>query len=58
MGQVFAIRQVCEKYLAIGKDVFSAFMDSEKACDTIDRHGMWQMQGVYDVGGNLLVQSF
>ena len=31
---------VCEKYLANGKDVFWAFMDLEKAYDTIDRHGM------------------
>ena len=38
--QVLAIRQACEKYLAIGKDVFRAFMDLEKAYDTIDRHGM------------------
>ena len=25
--QVFAVRQMCEKYLANGKDVFCAFMD-------------------------------
>ena len=43
MDQVFAVRQVCEKYLANGKDVFWAFMDLEKAYDTIDQHGMWQM---------------
>ena len=32
----------------------------EKAYDTIDRHGMWQMLRVYGVGGELLkaVQSF
>ena len=40
---MFAVRQVCEKYLAIGKDVLWALMDLEKANDTIDRHGMWQM---------------
>ena len=34
------------KYLADGKDVFWAFMDLEKAYDTIDRHGMWQMPRV------------
>ena len=34
--EVFAVRQVCEKYLANGKDVFWAFMDLEKAYDTID----------------------
>ena len=26
-----------------------AFMDLEKAYDTIDRHGMWQMLRVYGV---------
>ena len=29
MDQVFAVRQVCEKYLANRKDVFWAFMDLE-----------------------------
>ena len=47
INQVFAVRQVCEKYLANGKDVFWAFMDLENAYDTIDRHGMWQMLRVY-----------
>ena len=60
MDQVFAERQVCEKCLANGKDVFCAYMDLEKAYNTIDRHGMWQMLRVYGVGGKLLkaVQSF
>ena len=44
---MFAVRQVCETYVANGKDVFSAFMDLEQAYDTIDRHGMWQMLRVY-----------
>ena len=51
MDQLFAVRQVCEKYLANGKDVFWALMDLEKAYDTIDRHGVWQMLRVYRVGG-------
>ena len=60
MDQIFAVRQVCEKYLANGKDVFWAFMDLEKAYYTIDRHGMWQMIRVYGIGGKLMkaVQSF
>ena len=35
-------------------------MDLEKEYDTIDLHGMWQIQKVYGVGGKLLkaVQSF
>ena len=57
---MFDIRQVCEKYLANGKDIFWAFMDLENVSDTIDRHGMWQMLTVYGAGGKLLkaVQSF
>ena len=54
MDQVIAVRQVCQKYLANGKDAFWAFIDLEKAYDTIDRHGMWQMLRVYGVGGKLL----
>ena len=52
MDHVFALRHLYEKYLAIGKDVFWAFMDLEKAYDTIDQHGMWQMLNVYRVEGN------
>ena len=60
MDQVFVARQVCEKYLANGKDVFWAFMDLEKTHATTDRHGMWQMLRVHGVGGKLLkaVKSF
>ena len=56
----FAIRQVCEKYPANGKDVFWAFMNLAQTFDTIDRHGMWQMLRVCGVGGKLFkaVQSF
>ena len=60
MDPVFAVRQVCEKYLANGKEAFWAFMDLEKAYDTLNRHGMWQMPRVYGVRGKLLkaVQSY
>ena len=50
MDQVFAVRQVCQKYPANGKDVLWAFMDLGKAYDTIDRHGMWQMLRVHRIG--------
>ena len=46
MHKVFAERQVCEQYLSNGKDVFWVYMDLEKACDTVDRPGMWQMLSV------------
>ena len=51
---MYAVRQLCKEYLANWKDVFWAFMDLEKANDTIDRHGMCQMLRVYGVGGKLL----
>ena len=35
IDQVFAVRQVYEKYLANGKNIFWAFLDLEKAYDTI-----------------------
>ena len=54
MDQMFAVRQSCEKYVANGRDVFWAFMDLEKAYDTIDWHGMWQILRVYGVVGKLL----
>ena len=60
MDQLFAVRQVCEKYIANWNDVFWTFMYLEKAYDTIDWHCMWQMLRVYGVGGKLLkaLQSF
>ena len=60
MDQVFAVGLVCEKYLANRKDVFCTCMNSEKAYDTTDRHGMWHMLRLYGVMGNFLkaLQSF
>ena len=49
MDKVFAVRQVCEKYITNGKDVLWALMDLEKA----DRYCMWQMLRVYGVRGKL-----
>ena len=40
-GPSVSVRQVCEKYLTNGKDIFWVIMNSEKAYDTINRHGMW-----------------
>ena len=51
---MFAVRQVCEEYLANGKDVFLAFKDLKTEFNRIDRHGMWQMLRVYGVGGKVL----
>ena len=53
MEQVFTVWQVCEKYLANGKNGFWAHLDFEKAYDTMDRHGMWQIPRVLGVGEKL-----
>ena len=55
MDQVFAVKQVFEKYIDNGKDVFWVFMDLEKANDTIDWHGVWLMLRVYGVGGKFMI---
>ncbi len=49
-----------EKYLAKHKDVFWAFMDLEKACDRIDKDGLWTVLRLYGLGSRLLkgVTSF
>ncbi len=60
MDQIFAVRQVCEKYLAKGNDVFWAFMDLEKAFEIIDKEVLWIILSLYVLGGRLLngVKSF
>ena len=60
IDQIFVVRQICEKMLEKHQDVFWAFMDLEKAYDRIDREALWQVLGVYGVGGCVLkgIQSF
>ena len=38
--QIFIVRQICEKYLGRGRDVYFAFLDLEKAYDRVDRDAM------------------
>ena len=52
--QTFAVREICEKYLRKGKDVYFAFLDLEKAYDRVDRDAMWNVLRLYGVGGKLL----
>ena len=58
--QIFTVRQICEKYLGKGKDVYFAFLDLEKAYDRVDRDAMWNVLRLYEIGGRLLrgVKSF
>ena len=41
------VRQLGEKYLAKGKDLFWASMDLEKAYDRVDMDALWQVLRVY-----------
>ena len=41
--QIFIVRQICEKYLGKGKDVYFAFLDVEKVCDRFDRDAVWNV---------------
>ena len=43
MDHVFAVRQVCKKYVMHLIDVFWAFIDLEKAYDAIDQSAMWKI---------------
>ena len=50
----FIVRQICEKYLGKGKEVYFAFLDLEKAYDRVDRDAMWNVLRLYGIGGRLL----
>ena len=52
--QIFVVRQICEKYLGKGKDVYFAFLDLEKAHDSVDRDAMWNVLRLNGIGGRLL----
>ena len=52
--QIFTVRQICEKYLGKGKDVYFAFLDLEKVYDRVDRDAMWNVLRLYGIGGRLL----
>ena len=52
--QIFIVRQICEKYLGKGKDVYFAFLDLEKSYDRVDRDAMWNVLRINGIGGRLL----
>ena len=52
--QIFIVRQICEKYLGKGEDVYFAFLDLEKAYDRVDRDVVWNVLRLNGIGGRLL----
>ena len=54
VDQLFVVKQLCEMFLAKGKDKFRAFMDLEKAYDRVDRDALWQVLRLYRVDCKLL----
>ena len=52
--QIFIVKQICEKYLGKGKDMYFAFLDLEKAYDRVHRDAMWNVLRLYGIGGRLL----
>ena len=54
MDQVFAGRQVCEKFLAKIKEVFWTIMDFKKVYDMIHKDGLWKVLQIYGLDGRLL----
>ena len=53
--QISIVRQICEKYLGEGKDMYFAFLDLEKVYDRVDRDAMWNVLRLYGIGGRLLL---
>ena len=48
--QIFIVRQICEKYLGKGKDVYFVFLDLEKAYDRVDRDALWNVLRLNGIG--------
>ena len=60
VDQIFAVRQVIEKVIEKDKVVYAAFVDLEKAYDSVSRSKLWVALKDYGVRGQILaaVQSF
>jgi hypothetical protein len=51
---MFVLRQLLEKNIEVGKDVFLAFLDLEKAYDKVPRAIIWPIMRSYGIPDNLI----
>ena len=54
MDQIFTLQQVFEKWWKYAKEVYTCFVDHEKAYDCVPRDKLWAKLLKYDVRGQLL----
>ena len=52
--QIFAIKQIVEKTIEKDKKTYMAFVDLEKAYDSVSREKLWKVLDEYGVKGKLL----
>ena len=54
MNQIFTLKQIFEKSWEYGKDLFTCFVDLEKAYDRVLRDKLWKVLREYGFDGQLL----
>ena len=59
VDQVFAMKQMSEKFVEKNKCLYVTYMDLEKLYDRVDRDAKWRVLGMYGINDQLLkvVQS-
>ena len=59
-NDIFTLKQIFEKSWEFGKNLFTRFVDLEKACDRVPRDKLWKVLWEYGVDGQLFraIKSF